>query len=263
MLVMVMGFLWTTRTDGADTSNTESKTIHGSKNLVGKGELDTPAGKMVFVKGGCYEMGNTFGDGYKDEKPVHKVCVSDFYIGKYEVTQGQWKKIMGSNPSNFSSCGDNCPVENVSWNDAMEYISKLNSKGGKNYRLPTEAEWEYAARSGGKSERYAGGNNVDNLAWYLSNSGHHTHAGGTKAPNGLGLYDMSGNVWEWTNDWYGENYYAESPRNNPPGPVSGEYRVLRGGSVLGDPQFVRASERLASTPNHKNDYYGFRVARRK
>jgi formylglycine-generating enzyme required for sulfatase activity len=112
--------------------------------------------QMVFVQGGCYQMGDTFGDGESDEKPVHKVCVHDFYMGKYEVTQGQWKAVMGNNPSNFSNCGDNCPVEQVSWADVQQFIQRLNSRSGKNYRLPTEAEWEYAARSGGKSEKWSG-----------------------------------------------------------------------------------------------------------
>ncbi|MDP2279759.1 MAG: SUMF1/EgtB/PvdO family nonheme iron enzyme, partial [Nitrospirota bacterium] len=192
------------------------------------GKIIDPATGMeiVFVKGGCFQMGDTFGDGESDEKPVHEVCVDDYYIGKYEVTQGQWKAIMGNNPSHFKDCGDNCPVEQVSWNDVQEFIQKLNeknnppsppfTKGGKGgFRLPTEAEWEYAARSGGKSERYSGGNDIDSVAWYNKNSGGKTHPVGTKQPNGLGIYDMSGNVWEWVNDWYDEFYYKNSPKNNP------------------------------------------------
>ncbi|MBI5196649.1 MAG: SUMF1/EgtB/PvdO family nonheme iron enzyme, partial [Nitrospirae bacterium] len=199
--------------------------------------------EFIFVKGGCYQMGDTFGDGNNDEKPVHEVCVDDLYMGKYEVTQKEWTGIMGSNPSSFKDCGDNCPVEKVSWNDAQEYINKLNSKTGKNYRLPTEAEWEYAARSGGKNEKYAGGNALDSVAWYDSNSGIKTHAVGQKQPNGLGLYDMTGNVLEWVNDWYGENYYKNSPKDNPKGADSGQYRVLRGGSWFYKPQNLRASYR--------------------
>lgn len=136
---------------------------------------------------------------------------------------------MGSNPSHFSSCGDKCPVESVSWNDAQDFISRLNSRTGKRYRMPTEAEWEYAARSGGKREKYAGGNDVDAVAWYGSNSGSRTHPVGQKQPNGLGLYDMSGNVWEWCQDWYGGSYYNQSSRDNPGGPSSGSSRVIRGG----------------------------------
>lgn len=163
--------------------------------------------EMIFVKGGCYQMGDTFGDGAPEEKPVHDVCVSDFYMGKHEVTQGQWKRIMGNNPSSFSGCGDNCPVEHVSWNDAQNFIRRLNSQSGKGYRLPTEAEWEYAARSGGKSEKFAGGADVNTVAWYDGNSSSKAHPAGQKLPNGLGLHDMSGNVWEWCNDWYDGTYY--------------------------------------------------------
>ena len=218
--------------------------------------------QMIFVKGGCYQMGDTFGDGDKDEKPVHNVCVSDFYIGKYEVTQGQWQKVMGSNPSRFSSCGDNCPVEQVSWNDIQGFIRKLNATTGKNYRLPTEAEWEYAARSGGKKEKYSGtDDSLDDYAWYSSNSGNKTHSVGQKKPNGLGIYDMTGNVWEWCSDSYGEKYYGESPRDNPQGPSSSSYRVLRGGGWSNGAQSSRAAIRSWDSPDYRyGSYLGFRVA---
>ncbi|HDP98542.1 MAG TPA: hypothetical protein ENN22_05075, partial [bacterium] len=155
---------------------------------------------MVFVAGGTFMMGS---NEYDNEKPIHKVYVDDFYIGKYEVTQKQWFEIMGSNPSRFK--GDNLPVERVSWNDVQEFIRKLNAKTGGNFRLPTEAEREYASRGGSRSAhfKYSGSNNVDNVAWYDNNSGRKTHPVGTKQPNELGLYDMSGNVWEWCSDWYG------------------------------------------------------------
>lgn len=218
--------------------------------------------EFVFVKGGCFDMGDTFGDGYSDEKPVHTVCVSDFYMGKYEVTQGQWKAIMGNNPSYFKNCGDNCPVENVSWYEVQEFIERLNSKTGKKYRLPTEAEWEYAARSGGKREKYAGTNdNPDNYAWYDSNSGKKTHPVGQKRPNSLGLYDMSGNVWEWVSDWYDGNYYKNSPRNNPQGPSTGSARVLRGGGWYNFPQVVRAASRGRYNPSGRGNDVGFRLLR--
>lgn len=216
---------------------------------------------FVFVKGGCYEMGDAFGDGQSDKKPVHNVCVSDFYMGKYEVTQGQWQTVMGSNPSNFKNCGANCPVEQVSWNDTQEFIGRLNGKTGKSYRLPTEAEWEYAARSGGKREKYAGGDDLDRVAWYSSNSGSTTHSVGTKAANGLGLHDMSGNVWEWCQDWYGEKFYGESPKDNPRGPSSGQYRVLRGGSWANIPEEnVRAAYRYSNLPALRSYYFGFRMS---
>ncbi|WP_442902146.1 SUMF1/EgtB/PvdO family nonheme iron enzyme [Flexistipes sp.] len=220
---------------------------------------------MVYVLGGCYQMGDIFGDGGEDdEKPVHEVCIDDFYIGKYEVTQGQWEKIMGYNPSFFDD-GDRYPVENVSWNGVQGFIEELNSQSGKNFRLPTEAEWEYAARSGGKRQKYAGGNNVDAVAWYDDNSGDRPHPVGQKEPNDLGIYDMSGNVWEWVSDWYEDDYYAQSPRNNPTGPSSSSYslRVLRGGDYsihFEQAEVVRSTSRSAGDPYDKYMFHGFRLA---
>ena len=220
--------------------------------------------EMEYVKSGCYQMGDIFDDpeGGAEEKPVHEVCVDDFYIGTYEVTQRQWKEVMGSNPSTDSICGDNCPVDNVSWNDAQDFISRLNStSGGSRYRLPTEAEWEYAARSGGKNERYSGGNDVNSVAWYNENAGRKDHPVGAKAPNGLGIYDMSGSVWEWTNDWYGSDYYASSPRNNPHGPSSGVDRVVRGGCRTGEAYNMRTARRNGYTPDTRKPSLGFRLLR--
>jgi formylglycine-generating enzyme required for sulfatase activity len=215
--------------------------------------------EFVFVEGSCFQMGDTFGDGRDDEKPVHEVCVSDFSIGKYEVTQGQWQKIMGSNPSSFSSCGEDCPVENVSWDAAQAFIQILSTKSGKKYRLPTEAEWEYAARSGGKQEKYSGGGDIDAVAWSSRNSGRQTHPVGRKQANGLGVYDMSGNVWEWVNDWYHRDYYEKSLRDNPQGPTTGSYRVNRGGSWYADPASVRASVRYSDVPGLRYYSLGFRL----
>jgi len=241
-------------------------------NAGGKTFKDPTTGMdFVFVKGGCYQMGcgSWTSDCDGDEKPVHEVCVDDFYVGKYEVTQGQWKAVMGNNPSSFSSCGDNCPVEQVSWNDIQEFINRLNQKTKNNpqapfgkgeFRLPTEAEWEYAARSGGKSEKYSGGNDVDSVAWYKDNSRNKTHPVGTKQPNGLGLYDMSGNVWEWVSDWYSSSYYSESSKNNPKGPNSGSNRVRRGGSWVSYAWSVRASDRFYNTPVFRSSDLGFRLA---
>ncbi len=219
--------------------------------------------EFVLVKGGCYQMGHVMGDNeFPEEKPVHEVCVDDFYMGKYPVTQGQWKAIMGSNPSYFNDCGDNCPVEQVSWNDAQEFIRKLNSRsGGDKYRLPTEAEWKYAARSGGKSEKYAGGNDVDSVAWYASNSGRkETHPVGTKAANALGLYDMNGNVYQWVQDRDDGSYYNNSPRYNPDGPVSSGGRVVRGGSWGHGPGYSRTSPSFY-LPVNRNYLIGFRLLR--
>jgi sulfatase modifying factor 1 len=218
--------------------------------------------EMVYVKGGCYPMGDAFGDGRPDEKPVHQVCVDDFSMGKYEVTQAQWQAVMGSNPSYFKECGGDCPVEQVSWEEAQEFIRQLNSKTGKNYRLPYEAEWEYAARSGGKREKWAGTSDLDELgayAWFGVNSGKKTHQAGTRRPNGLGLYDMTGNVWEWCKDWHDAEYYKKSPEKNPPGALSGVSRVVRGGCSDNAAGVVRAARRNDITPSYSDEAIGFRL----
>jgi len=220
--------------------------------------------EFVFVKGGCFLMGDEIGDGNTDEKPVHEVCVADYYLGKFEVTQAQWQKVMGTNPSSRKECGPDCPVESVSWNMVQEFIAKLNSKGTSLYRLPTEAEWEYAARSGGKKEKWAGVNSVATVgefAWLGSNSDSAMHKVGLKKSNSLGLYDMSGNAMEWCQDWYAEDYYAGSPKDNPSGPSTGQQRVVRGGD------FGREANELRTTHRKKDDVdildgtYGFRLVR--
>ena len=215
--------------------------------------------EMVFVNGGTFQMGST--EGESDEQPLHTVRVDDFYIGKYLVTQALWRAVMSENLNSFAGC-DNCPVVRVSWEDVQAFIQKLNEMKGKRFRLPTEAEWEYAARGGNKSLgfKYAGSNNIDEVAWYWSNSGSKTHPVGQKKPNELGLYDMSGNVWEWCNDWYDPDYYKNSPGNNPKGPSSGSYRVLRGGSWNIIPQFCRVANRLRYYPSNRNSGFGFRLA---
>ncbi len=214
--------------------------------------------EFVWVKGGCFQMGDRFGEGDDNEKPVHEVCVDSFGMGRYEVTQGQWQKIMGNNPSKFTK-GNNYPVEQVSWVDTQDFIRKLNSHTGKSFRLPTEAEWEYAACSGGKKEMYAGGSDIDRLAWYDGNSGDSPHPVGTKEPNGLGLYDMSGNVWEWCSDWYDKNYYQHSLRNNPQGPSSGSFRVIRDGCWNGTSRLARCTNRDGFRSGYRLDNLGFRV----
>ena len=216
---------------------------------------------MVFVKGGCYQMGDTFGNGSTNEKPVHQVCVSDFYMGKYPVTQSQYYEVMGTNPSEFKQCGGNCPVENVNWEDAQEFIRRLNDKTGRNYRLPYEAEWEYAARSGGKQEKWAGTSDRDELGaytWIKDNSGETTHPVGTRRPNGLGLYDMSSNVFEWCKDWYGE-YDEKSPQKNPTGPLSGSERVMRGARWDFTAGAVRVAGRFFGIPSYRGYGSGFRL----
>jgi len=240
------------------SENRPAKTATGTPSS-GDIFIDSVTGiEFIWVPGGCFEMGSNSGD--SDEKPVHKVCVDGFYIGKYEVTQGQWRKFMGNNPAHFKK-GDNYPVEQVSWDDCQSFVRKLNGQSNKTYRLPTEAEWGYACRSGGRDEKYSGGNDVDRVAWYLSNSGGSTHAVGGKAVNGLGLYDMSGNVWEWCSDWYDKNYYNKSPEQNPQGPGSGWflYRVERGGCWCDYPQFVRTANRSRFRPSFRSYDLGFRL----
>ena len=219
---------------------------------------------MIYVKGETFTMGCTDEQGSdcgSDEKPAHQVTLSDYYIGKYEVTQGLWKKVMGSNPSEFKNCRDDCPVENVSWNDCQEFINMLNQLTGKRFRLPTEAEWEYAARGGNKASyqtKYAGSNVLDEVAWYNGNSKSHTHTVGTKKPNALGIYDMSGNVWEWCNDWYGD--YSSGGVTNPKGAATGSYRVIRGGSWYYDGINFRVSLRNGNFPSLRYSEYGLRLA---
>jgi len=218
--------------------------------------------KMLPVKGDKFYMGCTSEQGsdcFNKERPAHIVTVSDFLIGKYPVTQKQWTQVMGNNPSKFK--GDNLPVETVSWNDAQAFINKLNSTTKKGYRLPTEAEWEYAARGGIESAglKYAGNNNINDVAWHDENSGETTHPVGAKRPNELGIYDMSGNVWEWVEDRYGE--YSNAAQTNPTGPSSGSTRVNRGGSWEGDAIYCRTSNRSDNTPKSRYNSLGFRLAR--
>jgi sulfatase modifying factor 1 len=232
--------------------------VSPSSGEAGKTPAKPDAGiQLVSVTGGCFKIGDSFGDGYENEKSVHDVCVSGFNIGKFEITQGQWKQVMGNNPSHFKDCGDDCPVENVNWDDVQEFITKLNKLSGREYRLPTEAEWEYACRSGGKNEKFCGGNDVMDLAWYFSTSGNRTHPVGLKRPNGLGLYDMSGNVWELVSDWYEDKY--NNIKDNPQGPATGTSHALRGGSWYMLPRNVRATTRSYLTPGIRANDVGFRL----
>ena len=231
--------------------------------LLNYGFVDPVTGmEFVWVSGGCFQMGcgSWAGDCESDEEPAHEVCVDGFFIGKYEVTQGQWRKVMGRNPSRFTN-GDDYPVENVSWNDAQKFIRKLSALNNNKYqfRLPTEAEWEYACRSGGKPDIYSGGSLIDRVAWYDGNSGGRTHRVGTKAPNGLGLYDMSGNVWEWCQDWYA--YYPSDRVADPNELNSDSSRVFRGGSWGRLARSCRSTFRLYNLPDSRGYYLGFRLAR--
>ena len=215
----------------------------------------------VRVEGGTFTMGATAeqgSDADSNEEPAHQVTLSTYYIGKYEVTQAEWQAVMGTNPSEFK--GDNLPVENVSWYDCQEFIRKLNELTGKEFRLPTEAEWEYAARGGKRSygAKYAGDNDIDNVAWYEGNSNSTTHPVGQKRPNELGLYDMSGNVWEWCQDWYGD--YSSASQTNPQGPGSGNERVLRGGCWHNGAWYSRLSFRIDCAPGYRDGNRGLRLA---
>ena len=217
--------------------------------------------EMVHVEGGTFRMGATEEQGrdaWDNEKPVHRVTLSSYLIGKHEVPQALWEEVMGCNPSKNKQGGD-YPVENVSWFDCQEFIGKLNARTGMRFRLPTEAEWEYAARGGDRSKgyKYAGSGNLDEVGWYGGNSGKHTHPVGEKKPNELGLYDMSGNVWEWCQDWYGD--YSSEAQKNPTGPQSGYIRVLRGGSCWDRTRSCRVSSRGDFVPGYGFDGSGLRL----
>lgn len=223
--------------------------------------------QMVEVRGGTYRMGGTSEQGSKaksSEYPIHSVTLSSYYIGRTEVTQALWKAVMGESISKYTSgnhgVGDNYPMYCISWDDCNKFISKLNSITGKNFRMPTEAEWEFAARGGtmSKGYKYSGSNTLGNVAWFDDNSGSKTHEVGTKSPNELGIYDMSGNVHEWCSDWYGD--YSSSSQINPTGPATGSYRVLRGGWWnFFDATICRSSFRGNAFPNDRNRIYGLRL----
>ena len=215
--------------------------------------------KFVYVPAGSFMMGDVFGSGKEEEQPVHEVELEAFYMGKHPVTQSQWQRVMGSNPSHFNERKD-FPVDSVSWEDIQEFIKRLTAMNREKYRfrLPTEAEWEYACRSGGKKERYSGGDDLGAVAWVGKNSGKSTQPVGQKKPNGLGIHDMNGNVWEWCEDWFG--HYPSAPEINPKGPSSGSKRALRGGCWNDGPDNCRSARRLGRKPGHRQWYYGFRLA---
>lgn len=225
---------------------------------------------MISVQGGTFQMGATSEQKhpYDNEKPVHSITLSDYSIGETEVTQALWEAVMGETVTQIASrtnrntygIGANYPMYYVSWNDCQEFIKKLNSLTGENFRLPTEAEWEYAARGGNQSRKtqYAGNSNIDLVAWYSSNSDSKTHAVKTKQPNELGLYDMSGNVLEWCHDRYGG--YSRSSQTNPQGPSSGSYRVVHGGSWYENARHCRSAARYGFNPTHGYAALGLRLA---
>jgi formylglycine-generating enzyme required for sulfatase activity len=230
--------------------------------------------KMVFVEGGPFQMGSDSGD--DDERPVHNVTVSDFYMGEFEVTQALWQEVMGTTvyqqrdkfaPSwSMRGVGVDYPMYYVNYAEAEEFCGRLNQRlrsqlpAGYSFALPTEAEWEYAARGGNKTNTYtySGSNYLSDVAWYADNSNSTTHAAGSKRANELGLYDMSGNVWEWCTDWYGS--YSSSSQTDPRGPSSGSYRVLRGGSWYCSASNCRVAYRNFISPSRRFSSFGFRLA---
>jgi len=217
-----------------------------------------PEPELVMVEGGTFTMGCSDDDCFEFELPQHKVTLSSFKIAKYEVTQQQWEAVMGNNPSSIK--GFDLPAVSVNWYQVQEFIQKLNALSGKNYRLPTEAEWEYAARGGNKSKayKYSGSNDINAVAWYKANSGSTIHSVGTKAPNELGIYDMSGNVWEWCSDW--QALYTEEMQTNPTGPTTGTRHIIRGGDALNfDAYSCRISFRSHMSPSNSGAYFGFRL----
>lgn len=216
---------------------------------------------MVKVPGGTFKMGATVEQGsetYSDEKPVHNVTLSDFYMGQTEVTQELWEAVMRESPSYFEGDGKR-PVENVSWEDCQRFINRLNSMTGRNFRLPTEAEWEYAARGGNKSGqyKYSGSDHLNAVAWHGENSDEETHPVEKKSPNELGLFDMSGNVYEWCQDWYGK--YSKNDLTNPQGPSEGEERILRGGCWNSKRHFMHLSYRYSTKPDNRIINAGMRL----
>ena len=213
--------------------------------------------EFMWIPPGEFRMGSTSTEAGEDEQPVTQVRISrGFWLGKYEVTQREWVEVMGSNPSEFSGC-ERCPVEMVSWDDVGEFINRLNAMEGRDvYRLPTEAEWEYAARAGVTDDRYGG---VDAIAWHAGNSESRTHPVGEKTPNAFGLHDTLGNVFEWVQDWHGD--YPGGTVTDPRGPESGSGRVGRGGAWFRDAEGVRLSARPAAPPGDRYGALGFRVLR--
>jgi len=221
--------------------------------------IDLSEIEMVFVEGGTFIMGCTDAHYcFNEELPAHQVTLSNFHISKHLVTQKLWTAVMGYNPSYFK--GENLPVEQVSWYDAQNFINKLNEITGKNYRLPTEAQWEFAARGGNKSGgyEYSGSNDIGLVAWHEHNSNRSTQPVGTKAPNELGIYDMSGNVYEWVNDWFEE--YTDSPQTDPQGPYSGTYKVARGGGWFSVTYACRTTFRIYGSFYTTENHLGFRLA---
>jgi formylglycine-generating enzyme required for sulfatase activity len=219
-------------------------------------------GAFVQIAPGSFLMGRNGGS--PEEGPVRTVTLTRaFELKATEVTQEEWQSVMGNNPSRFATCGATCPVEQVSWSDVQEFLSRLNEADpGRNYRLPTEAEWEYAAKAGATGE-YGGTGVLNEMGWWQGNSEGRTHPAARKLPNAWGLYDMHGNVWEWVQDWFADGYYAQGINVDPSGPESGTFRGYRGGSWNFSASYARTASRFGGRPANRYDFVGFRLARSK
>ncbi|MBF0136613.1 MAG: formylglycine-generating enzyme family protein [Magnetococcus sp. DMHC-1] len=251
---------------GEEESPVQEKPVQAPQARVRKGSESVLAGaqgiEFVKIPAGTFEIGcGTWQSNcFNSEKPAQQARVEQFELGRYEVTQGQWQAVMGKNPAKYKSCGENCPVEQVSWNDVQELINQLNAQGGNcRYRLPTEAEWEFACRSGGDPEKFCGGHDIDLVAWHEGNAEGKTHPVGKKAKNGLGLYDMSGNVWEWTCSEMGR--YGDPDKSHTRCGSGDANRVLRGGSWYYTETRVRSTNRFDYDPGYRNGDIGVRLAR--
>lgn len=242
----------------------ENKSVRERDSLMAISILNLDS-NFIFVQGGTFQMGlpdSSLVEGGEISKPQHKVTLKSFYMLKTPVTQALWCSVMDSNPSFHKNCYT-CPVENISWYDAQEFINKLNAFHKGHYRLPTEAEYEYAARGGNKSKGfiYSGSNNETDVAWFNTNSNGQSHPVGQKKPNELGLMDMSGDIWEWCSDWYGMYYYKNSPSDNPLGPANGNNKVVRGGTWSSLDEGCLIISRGAARPSSKDKCIGFRIVR--
>ncbi len=239
-----------------------------SENQLSEGYLEKLNHDLVPIPGGSFIMGSN--EGEDDERPIHNVLVDGFLMGKYEITRQQWYQLMGTRPwadLKYVGTNENSPVMNVDWYDVRDFIKRLNKLSGENFRLPTEAEWEYACRAGSTARFFHGSlkMNLSGYAWFYDNAfkkgNMHAHEVGTRKPNKWQLHDMLGNVYEWCSDWYSRNYYNKSPVSNPKGPIYGTYKVVRGGDWARTDYFLRVASRRYYSPHYKDVNVGFRLAK--